>query len=172
MPGEEGWGLFWLRHLHDLVLISPQGQLLPLLSLWLDKGAGHMMGPDWSFDPRHPSPRKHLLASQNENVLPGKEDGTIFCTDTRDRKSSCIWGRGERMIVVIPHPREKIRAVTIQPRAGRAFPVTPASCLWLSHSDGCFLGSPTLPGFWRGIGHNFDPFCAFSREYSSVSYSD
>lgn len=26
--------------------------------------------------------------------MPGKEDGTPFCTDTRDRKSSCTWGSG------------------------------------------------------------------------------
>lgn len=81
-------------------------------------------GLAWRFDPRHPSPRKRLLACQDENALPGKEDGTPFCTDTRDRKSSCTWGREERMVVVTPHPREKIRAVSIHPRAGRAFPVT------------------------------------------------
>ena len=65
------------------------------------------------------------------------------------------------MVVVTPHPREKIRAVSIHPGLAGLFQLPFASCLWLSHSDGCFLGSCALLGFWPGIGHNIGPSYAF-----------
>lgn len=41
-----------------------------VLSLWLARGSGNVRGLGWRFAPRHPSPPKSLLASQDVNAWP------------------------------------------------------------------------------------------------------
>lgn len=85
-----------------------------------------------------------------------QEDGTSFAPNALDKKSCCVWEGKMTVVAVfsegksglstcIPRPTPTPTPTPPPPhprRAGRALPGYPlASCLWLSHSDGCSLGS-------------------------------
>lgn len=151
VPAGEGLrGLFWLKHLHDVVLIAPQPQLLPLLSLGLSKGMGNVKGPGLEVCRQAPfSSRKCLLASQDVNAWPeGRWNSLLHLPLWIEHPP--VFGERTRMgCWLLPQEGRSGLSAHTSGLAGH-FQLPLSSWLWLSHPDGCFSGGCTFTRVWAG----------------------